>query len=57
MGFFTLFYCLLDLRCGESDVIFLYFMCCSVNVSVCLYLCMLCVALLMYLFVLCVTCL
>ena len=30
------FYCLLDLSCGECDVISLYFMCCSVNVSVCL---------------------
>ena len=31
--FFTLFYCLLDRSC---DVISLYFMCCSVNGSVCL---------------------
>ena len=34
--FFTLFYCLLDLSCGECDVISLYFMCCSVNGSACL---------------------
>ena len=33
---FTLFYCLLDLSCCECDVIFFYFMCCSVNGSVCL---------------------
>ena len=33
---FTLFYCLLDLRCGECGVISLYCMCCSVNGSVCL---------------------
>ena len=26
----------LDLSCGESDVIPMYFMCCSVNWSVCL---------------------
>ena len=32
---FTLFYCLLDLNCSECDVISLYFMCCSVNGSVC----------------------
>ena len=36
---FTLFYCLLDLICGECDVISLYFMCCSVNGSVCLVCC------------------
>ena len=36
---FSLFYCLLDLSCGECDVISLYFMCCSVNVSVCLVCC------------------
>ena len=34
--FFTLLYCLLDLSCGECDVITLYFMCSSVNGSVCL---------------------
>ena len=28
---FTLFYCLLDLSCGERNVISLYFMSCSVN--------------------------
>ena len=30
---------MLDLSCGECDVISLYFMCCSVNVSVCLVCC------------------
>ena len=34
--FFTLFYCLLDLSCGECYVISLYFVRCSVGVSVCL---------------------
>ena len=34
--FFTLFYCFLDLSCGECDVISLYFICCSVNGSFCL---------------------
>ena len=38
---FIVFYCLLDLRCGECDVISLY----------------VCVALFTYLFVLCVACL
>ena len=33
---FSLFYCLVDLSCGECDVISLYFMCCFVNGSVCL---------------------
>ena len=37
--YFNLFYCLLDLSCGECDVIYFYFMCCSVNVSVCLVCC------------------
>ena len=32
--FLTLFYCLLDLTCGECDVVSLYVMCCSVNGSV-----------------------
>ena len=36
---FTLFYCLLDLICGECNVISLYFLCCSVNGSVCLVWC------------------
>ena len=31
---FASFYCLLDLSCGECNVISLYFMCCSVNGSV-----------------------
>ena len=34
--YFTLLYCLLDLSCCECDVISLYFMCFSVNGSVCL---------------------
>ena len=33
---FTLFYCILNLSCGEYAVISLYCMCCSVNGSVCL---------------------
>ena len=37
--FFTLFYGLLDLSCSECDVMSLYFLCCSVNVSVCLVCC------------------
>ena len=39
--YFYLFYCLLDLRCSECDVMSLYFLCCSVNVSVCLVCCVL----------------
>ena len=31
---FALFYCLLDLRSGECDVVYLYVLCCSVNSSV-----------------------
>ena len=31
-----MWYCLLDLRCGECDVISLYFICFTVNGSVCL---------------------
>ena len=38
---FLPFYCLLDLSCGECDVISLYFMCCSANGSVCLVCCVL----------------
>ena len=34
--YFTLFYCLSDLSRAECDIISLYFMCCSVNGSVCL---------------------
>ena len=34
-----MFYCLLDLSCGECYVIFLYFVRCSVGVSVCLVCC------------------
>ena len=37
--FLTLFYCLLNLSCGDCDVISLYFMCCSVNGSVFLVCC------------------
>ena len=37
--FFTLLYCLLDLGCGECTVISLYFMCCSVNGSICIACC------------------
>ena len=32
---FTLFYSLLDLRSSECNVVSLYVVCCSVNVSVC----------------------
>ena len=32
--FFTLFYSLLDLRSSECNVVSLYVVCCSVNVSV-----------------------
>ena len=38
---FTLFYCLLDLSCSECDVMSLYFLCCSVNISFCLVCCVL----------------
>ena len=34
--FIALFYCLLDLSCGEYNVISLYCLCCSVNGPVCL---------------------
>ena len=35
--YLTLFYCLLDLTCSECDVVSLiFFVCCSVNGSVCL---------------------
>ena len=37
--YFYFFYCLLNLSCGECDVISLYFICCSVNGSVCLVCC------------------
>ena len=33
--YFTLFYSLLDLRSSECNVVSLYVVCCSVNVSVC----------------------
>ena len=32
---FYFVYCFLDLTCGECNVISFYFMCCSVNRSVC----------------------
>ena len=34
--YFYFVYCLLERSCGDCDVISLYFMCCSVNGSVCL---------------------
>ena len=34
--YFTLLYCFLDMTCGECNVIFLYFLCFSVNGSICL---------------------
>ena len=37
--YFYLLYCLLDLRCGERNIMSLYFLCCSVNGSVCLVYC------------------
>ena len=37
---FFLFYSLLDLRSSECDVVSLYVVCCSVNVSVCFVCCM-----------------
>ena len=37
--FFALFYCLLDLRSGESNVVSLYVLCCLVNGSFCLVCC------------------
>ena len=39
MVIFALFYCLLDLSCGECNVISLYVLCCSVNVYVCFVCC------------------
>ena len=36
---FALFYCLLNLRSGECDVVFLYVSGCSVNESVCFVCC------------------
>ena len=39
VSFSTWFYCILDLSCGECDVISLYFVCFSVNGSVCLVCC------------------
>ena len=39
---FSLFYCLLDLSCGECNVISLYFLCCPVNGSDLFVLCVAC---------------
>ena len=39
--FLLLFYNLLDLRSSECDVVSLYVVCCSVNVSVCFVCCVL----------------
>ena len=36
---FALFYCLLDVRSGECNVISLYVLCCPVNGSVCFVCC------------------
>ena len=37
--YFYFFYSLLDLRSSECDVVSLYVVCCSVNVSVCFVCC------------------
>ena len=37
--YFALFYCLLDLRSGECNVVSLYGLCCPVNGSVCFVCC------------------
>ena len=37
--YFTLFYCLFDLRSGECNVVSLYVSCCPVNGSVCFVCC------------------
>ena len=39
--YFYFIYCLLDLSCGECNVTSLYFLCYSVNESVCLVCCVL----------------
>ena len=39
MVIFALFYCLLDLRSGECNVVSLYVLCCPVNGSVCFVCC------------------
>ena len=36
---FALFYCLLDLKSGESNVVSFYVLCCPVNGSVCCVCC------------------
>ena len=37
--YFCLYYCLLDLRSGECNVVSLYVLCCHVNISVCFVCC------------------
>ena len=37
---FYFLYCFLDLSCGESNVISLYFLCCSINGYICLVCCL-----------------
>ena len=37
---FALFYCLLELRSGECNVVSLYVLCCPVNGSVCFVCCL-----------------
>ena len=37
--YFYLFYCVLDLRSGECNVVSLYVLCCPVNGSVCFVCC------------------
>ena len=37
--YFSFVYCLLDLSCGECNVISLFVLCCSVNGSVCFVCC------------------
>ena len=39
MSYFYFFHCLLDLSCGECNAISLYFLCRSLNGSVCLVWC------------------
>ena len=39
MSCYFYFYCILDLSCSKCDAMSLYFLCCSVNVSVCLVCC------------------
>ena len=39
MVIFALFYCILDLRSAECNVVSLYVLCCSVNGSICFVCC------------------